>query len=534
MASGNIFLGLGRKSIGDVTLYRTRGVQRARARVRVIKNPRSVKQLVSRAAVGNISQLYSLGRALFDHSFQGYSQGQENQLRFQKVNVARLRQYLTDDYNNPQELTNYGKYKARIGARGIPVAAPFVGMQVSEGSYQQRLFTYDADDKSWSLPAPSVSGIAAKTWAADNGVVPGDIYTVVAYVQEPVQPVVAYGQSRYQQLFQSTFKYVQLMVKDGILGDESVLTSDSPVSAVFEIFAPFGTDLGSLADDFVLEDFISGANQGVAAIIRSRFDQDLRSTSYTVAVDDNSPLGLTIADISNAWGDTPGGIVAVDKILEGEDFVSFNPAPAAVDAVPDLPWVRSGGVIKLADGLTWDQLRRGKLLVQIDNSRFIDNGNVNAVLWSVSGGGYAVAEYAGTSTEVAVTYNGQPGLTTDPITAFMLAADLQPYPLAYPWGGSRNVGKLWITTPDRVTLAWLASKVRLFVQLPGSVATWLDGMVVSVSQSAYVIDYEAEINGVTTTVVRATPDDETGQSVGRLLFDILVNSATIENMAFND
>ena len=57
MATGNLLLGMGKKSIGDITLYRSRGMQRARARNRRPKNPRSQSQNVQRAFTATTANL---------------------------------------------------------------------------------------------------------------------------------------------------------------------------------------------------------------------------------------------------------------------------------------------------------------------------------------------------------------------------------------------------------------------------------------------------------------------------------------------
>ena len=51
MAKGNLFLGMGRGSVGDVTFYRADGQQLSRARNRKPRNPKTNAQLIQRASV---------------------------------------------------------------------------------------------------------------------------------------------------------------------------------------------------------------------------------------------------------------------------------------------------------------------------------------------------------------------------------------------------------------------------------------------------------------------------------------------------
>ena len=75
MSKGNLFQGMARGSVGDVTFTRVNGQQVARVRNRKPKNPRTNKQLYQRAIMATVMRAYSAGRAIFDHSFEGVKFG---------------------------------------------------------------------------------------------------------------------------------------------------------------------------------------------------------------------------------------------------------------------------------------------------------------------------------------------------------------------------------------------------------------------------------------------------------------------------
>lgn len=331
MATGNIFLGQGRRSIGDVTLYRSRGQQRARVRVRKIANPRSYGQMLQRAVISNCSRLYSLGREIFDHSFQGYKQGADNQLRFMRVNSARLRALLETDRAEDRDLDIC---QGRVGARGLNVAVPFVGLQVSEGSLTQSLFRYDAQSLGFLLPS-TVEGDTVAQYAGRNGLVAGDIYTFGFFViDNSISNAISFygnppGGAAYvtEYIFPVSFTYLQLMVKEGLESVETELEDGSPISLLFEFAGP----LARATTRHYLDDVISASafniqTVGPQFLIRSNYGSGERSTAFTVPAYSqtgygNSPFGLTYNSLQRAWGDAASS-QEVSEILDGENFDS--------------------------------------------------------------------------------------------------------------------------------------------------------------------------------------------------------------------
>lgn len=331
MAIDNIFLGLGRKSVGDVTLYRRAGKQCARVRVRNVRNPRSYKQLFTRSILSNIAQLYATGIEIFNHSFEGRSVGMENQKRFMKLNVDRLRAMMTADYNSGAEPS---ACKARIGARNLKVGVPFEGLQVSEGNYSQTLFTYDPAKYGFTAPAVA-AGETVADYARRVGLVPDDIYTFVCFDVQPWKDYMAnYGPeaptNHLMAIYPCYMAYAQLKVHADILSDNTPITSSSLLLSLFDYYG--GEDVSGLSISepvTQLAVFIHMSCGGIACI-RSKWGTDLRSTSFLQpSHEDGFDFGITYHLLEAAWGDQ-AGINRADLILDGDNFgpgvVQTNPA----------------------------------------------------------------------------------------------------------------------------------------------------------------------------------------------------------------
>lgn len=103
MSKDNLFLGMARGSVGDVTFSRLNGVQVARARNRAPRNPQSPAQMVQRIVVSTVGKAYSFMSRICDHSFENFEGAQMSQRKFMEVNVALLRDKLADVLAYPVE-----------------------------------------------------------------------------------------------------------------------------------------------------------------------------------------------------------------------------------------------------------------------------------------------------------------------------------------------------------------------------------------------------------------------------------------------
>ena len=318
MAKDNLFLGQARGKIGDIVLYRMDGRQMARTRNRNPRNPRSEKQQFQRAIMATIAQAYSVGKAIFDHSFQGKSVGAWNQRRFSRVNADKLRAAIANDITNGVALASQiGRVVAPNAT--YPVAFPYI---ISEGSYSQNLFS---EDGKWPAPASGVATLGA--YADQLGLLAGDYYTIVAFIVD-YQGAAVYtvdgAVPGFGQQFPCKFGFIRMKVKDSIIGSTEAISATPGLRSLFDIDAAENLDY-SLAgitptSGITLEDLQADGTDyaGGFGIIRSRKDQDLRSNSeIVIQTDSEKPYGLASQYVLDAWMAGTQQLGNSELILEG-------------------------------------------------------------------------------------------------------------------------------------------------------------------------------------------------------------------------
>lgn len=134
MGKGNLFLGFGRGSVGDITYYRAYGEQVFRGRNRHPANPQTTLQLLQRVIMLTAQHAYSFMSAICDHSFQGRAVGTMSQARFTAMNIAKMRQGLADaiqEIITGGEQTWYGESNYAAKGSFLPEFMPYI---ISEGS----------------------------------------------------------------------------------------------------------------------------------------------------------------------------------------------------------------------------------------------------------------------------------------------------------------------------------------------------------------------------------------------------------------
>lgn len=332
MAKGNLFLGTARGSVGDVTMYQNRGQQAARVRKRVIANPKSDPQLVTRAILASVAKAYSAGRAIFDHSFEGRRKGQENQDRFYKLNIAALRAAFNDDMQTAgvSDFTAKGRFVQRDAMGPVPFS--FI---VSEGSLTQNFMTFgNASSTTWLpfvvLPTPNAdqNPETVGEYLSRNGVQVGDIFTIVGFGYEDM------GNYSIFNSFPARFQFVRLVC----IAEDSTLVKNVTEAYWDEVFdidysVPNPIDMGS-----AYYGLMSASEQfdmaslgldiiGAFGVIRSRDDRDLRSTckltctfdmgNSTAAQGEDYQWGLSSLKLTNGWRSQSPEAEDSPLILEG-------------------------------------------------------------------------------------------------------------------------------------------------------------------------------------------------------------------------
>lgn len=170
MATYNIFLGSGVRSVGDVTLMRRGGKQVARLRLRTIKNPRTEAQATQRNFVAPVMRFYGALRTVLKGSYQGLNTDASYNA-FQRINIALAR-------------TN-GWYLQK-GAGFFPM--PY---QLSRGSISPVPYTWHNQSQgsgiklTFATAGGSVNTIGnLSTWFTLNGYKQGDVVTIIAVLMD--------------------------------------------------------------------------------------------------------------------------------------------------------------------------------------------------------------------------------------------------------------------------------------------------------------------------------------------------------------
>lgn len=335
MAIGNMFQGMARGKVGDVVFAVRDGKQVSRVRNRRPKNPKTNKQMLQRAVMATVLQAYSAGRAIFDHSFQGKSVGEKNQRTFLSKNAKLLRSNLAAEIEAGTTPLNCNVAVVAPGAIN-PVPNEYM---ISEGTYTQGFFAWDDTNKNFSLQVPLTDETVAQ-YAERNGLVEGDIYTFVVFgiagqtptftVNGVETPTVTFmPESQYP----CAFGFLRLQVKN--VSAVSSLASAATWATFFDlteskncITSIAGKELSDVVDQEIINPSIMGdAVDGLASIgcIRSRVDQDLRSTSFmhvllkSAGVEALGRYGIVSAYALQAWQQGTESLGDSDLILEGGD-----------------------------------------------------------------------------------------------------------------------------------------------------------------------------------------------------------------------
>lgn len=354
MATGNLFLGYGTGSVGDVTMYRRDGKLVSRARNRNPKNPQTEKQQYQRAIMATVLLAYKQGSEIFDHAFEGVQTGSSCQARFMSLNLRKLRTALAEDLVNPDLPLNPNLGKARVVAPGSITTTPWEFI-ISQGTYSQNLFTKSADthdDPIFTMPAPS-AGQSVADYANARALIAGDIYTFVLLTPNLDDIVyIAPGDevSGYATVYNTRFSFCRLVVRAGL---ETVTDTLVSLGQLFEVTksAEVTADVSSLplSTSFGVSTFSTmpdNINMGAIGVIRSREDQDVRSSSQlwlgSSAGDSSDYIdgtGLTANWILDAWQGASEQVGKSKLILEGGQVSGVSTStPNSIIDLPELPW----------------------------------------------------------------------------------------------------------------------------------------------------------------------------------------------------
>lgn len=317
MAKGNLFLGQARGSVGDVTFYRMDGQQVSRARNRKPSNPNSYGQLVQRAVSATVARAYTVGKAIFDHSFQGKRVPSGCANRFRKVNMDLLRSAIVADFADPNATGS--ACRGCVVARGSQYAVPW-RYRISEGELIQNLFSFEVGTDGEPVAILAVSPGSSETVMAylqRLGITDDDIFTLVGFgINDSTWQS---GDIDFTKNYQSAFGFIRLEVKTTALSLATLMAS-ATWADIFTISASNSRFVGSddVSNGVLLGEVIgvNGAPNGAIGCIRSRENQGLRSTS-DMYFGSHPQWGITSDNLLDAWDVTAQSAVDSELILEG-------------------------------------------------------------------------------------------------------------------------------------------------------------------------------------------------------------------------
>lgn len=309
---------------GGVVYTRMDGNQISRARNFNPKNPKTNKQLLQRAVMATVMQAYSEGKAIFDHSFEGFSVGAQNQRRFMSLNAKRLRAALAEDLN-----AGYAgaACAGRFVGPGVSDSVPFQYV-VSEGTLTQNIFDLIGKVKSTTYSA----GDKLSDFLANNDIDAGDIFTFI-FMQTGGRVVfqVSGNDADTAKQKSTQFSYVQLKVKSGLTS--TVLNTDITEVTYGDLFDVVEVNYVDFdATDLITEGIYGGDNlpyEGslfAAGVIRSKENEGLRSScvlEYPTYISQwSADWGLTSDVVLQAWKQGSDNVGQSSLILEGVNFTT--------------------------------------------------------------------------------------------------------------------------------------------------------------------------------------------------------------------
>lgn len=330
MAKGIDINGQLRGKRGGVVYYRTNGQQISRARNFAPKNPKTDKQLIQRAVTATIAQMYSEGKMIFDHSFEGRLVPAGSQREFLRLNMRALRQAILADINGAASAADPAQYETSLRhyvvnpQRDTPTPNAYI---ISKGTFKDSILRLNVLSSSVSVGFPLIgSTTTLAEYLAANNINAGDIHTLCVLTSEI---------SNFSRVSSPTshFGFIRLIVKEVI--DGTTTMTDAKVSDVFDlegyhVSSAMVTSLANckLGQEQSLEawDWINSTQfiPSAAGVICSRDDEKLRSNSVMKVrpipneadMDNWSVTGVSLVE---SWRNASGDVQS-DLILEGGNF----------------------------------------------------------------------------------------------------------------------------------------------------------------------------------------------------------------------
>lgn len=170
MAKSKSFFGLRRGSTKSLTFSVYEGQQVTKDRVTEVKNPRTPSQMQQRMIMATALAMYSAGKEIFDHSFQGVTYGAKSMNKFLADNVKLIRENILASGNDFQA-NAYGNKAALAGS-----------FKLSEGTLpeiSQGLVSMPNDGAQMGIKIGIGEAIKVSDVKAYLGLTDGDFFTLI-------------------------------------------------------------------------------------------------------------------------------------------------------------------------------------------------------------------------------------------------------------------------------------------------------------------------------------------------------------------
>lgn len=324
--SSNGAFALIKGKVGGVVFYKitdsnSKDKQGQRAYVGQVRNPQSERQQYQRAILKTITNIYSAGRVLFNHSFQGKTVGGGNAREFRKLNMNMLRSGIMADIAQSRT-GNAALYRVCAPGTNMPVLNPYI---ISQGSYPQQLFTrFDQQGVGDGFILPTITGESETVgdYMARNNILPGDIYTFV-FMFGSTSIIGGSDMADFSSQFATYFHYVRMIVKTPTTAEASAellnygQLFDATKDGVTFNMTNFLVVEPLEAAQFMTADELQDANGMAIGMIRSREDQDLRSNTTMEIIMTHDYYGITPERILDVWMPGQQQLGNSELILEG-------------------------------------------------------------------------------------------------------------------------------------------------------------------------------------------------------------------------
>lgn len=342
---------MARGVVGDVVFTRQNGQQVSRVRNRVPSNPKTNAQLYQRAIMATIMQAYSAGKAIFDHSFEGYKVGTGCQQRFMKLNTKLLRSAVAADVN--AGLIG-GACAARVIGPGVVYPVPWT-YQISEGSLTQNIM----GPSGYLLHFTDIPNETVAEYFQRMGIRQDDIFTVVAFncaTNSSRADVVFSASADADEFGEQTkciFLFARLRVKPEVFSNANPISNQTLMSDLFyyDLESNYTPSLETkrINESILQNDELPESETlYTCGVIRSRDNQDLRSTCVMAWVDNTAKdYGLATNYLLEGWAQGTTRVGDSNLILEG----GVN-RRAAANAASQVEVTTKAGVVKTVYGVS--------------------------------------------------------------------------------------------------------------------------------------------------------------------------------------